>query len=35
MIEAERYYRILELGAWSFTEEVHQGYLDLTLGMAS
>jgi curved DNA-binding protein CbpA len=30
MIEAERYYRILELEPGASPEEVHQGYLDLT-----
>lgn len=30
MIEAERYYRVLELEPGASPEEVHQGYLDLT-----
>jgi len=30
MIEAERYYRILDLEPGASPEEVHQGYLDLT-----
>lgn len=30
MIEAERYYRVLDLEPGATDEEVHQGYLDLT-----
>lgn len=30
MIEAERYYRVLDLEPGATAEEVHQGYLDLT-----
>jgi curved DNA-binding protein CbpA len=30
MLEAERYYRILDLEPGASPEEVHQGYLDLT-----
>lgn len=30
MIEAERYYRVLDLDPGATEEEVHQGYLDLT-----
>jgi hypothetical protein len=30
MIEAERYYRVLDLDPGATDEEVHQGYLDLT-----
>jgi hypothetical protein len=30
MIEAEQYYRVLELEPGASPEEVHQGYLDLT-----
>jgi DnaJ domain len=30
MIEAERYYRVLDLEPGASAEEVHQGYLDLT-----
>jgi len=30
MIEAERYYRVLDLDPGASAEEVHQGYLDLT-----
>lgn len=30
MIEAERYYRVLEIEPGASPEEVHQGYLDLT-----
>lgn len=30
MIEAERYYRVLDLEPGASSDEVHQGYLDLT-----